>query len=147
MKYIQAAPGRIFAVKFESQEDILVGLKDLIKKEQIKSGIIWLIGALTNTDVVLGPERKEYPPKPVFWSFSDVKEIIATGLFAWENEEPKIHLHAGFGDKHEIKVGCIRNKTEVYLTVEGIIQEFIDTNISRKFDERYNASLLDFEKF
>ncbi len=145
MEYTQAKSGRIFAVKFAAEEDILVELKELIRKEKIQSGIIYLIGALTNTDVVLGPEKKEYPPAPVLWNFSDAKEIIAIGLFAHENDEPKIHLHAGLGNKKETKVGCIRNKTEVYLTVEGIVHEFIDTNITRKLDERYNASLLHFE--
>ncbi len=145
MEYTQANPGRIFAVKFSAEEDILVELKELIRKEKIQSGIIYLIGALTNTDVVLGPQKKEYPPDPVLWNFSDAKEILAIGLFAHEGDEPKIHLHAGLGNKKETKTGCIRNKTEVYLTVEGIIQEFIDTNITRKFDERYNASLLHFE--
>jgi len=145
MEYTQATSGRIFAVKFDAEEDILVELKELMRKEKIQSGIIYLIGALTNTDVVVGPKTKEYPPEPVYWNFSDAKEIVAVGLFAHEDDEPKIHLHAGFGNKKETKVGCIRNKSEVYLTVEGIIHEFIDTNITRKYDERYNASLLHFE--
>ena len=144
MNYTQAALGRVFAVKFEAEEDILVGLKDLIRKENISAGMVYLIGALTNTDVVLGPKEKVYPPEPVWWNFSDAKEILAVGIFAWEDDEPKIHLHAGLGNSAETKLGCIRNKTEVYLTVEGIVQEFIDTNITRKHDPRYNASLLNF---
>lgn len=145
MQYTQANTGRIFAVKFDAEEDIIAGLKDLIKKENIQAGVIHLIGALTNTDVVLGPKKKEYPPNPVWWNFKDAKEILGLGIFAWEGDEPKIHLHAGLGNSKETKLGCIRNKTEVYLTVEGIVQEFIDTNITRKLDERYNASLLNFE--
>ena len=145
MEYTQACLGRIFAVKFNAEEDILVELKNLIKKENIKSGIIYLIGALTNTDIVVGPKKKEYPPEPVFLNFSDAREILAIGIFAHEDNEPKIHLHAGMGNKKETRVGCIRNKTEVYLTIEGVIQEFTDTNITRKLDERYNASLLNFE--
>lgn len=145
MQYTQANIGRVFAVKFEAEEDILVELKNLIKKENIQSGVIHLIGALTNTDMVLGPKKKEYPPSPVWWDFKDAKEILGLGIFAWEGDEPKIHLHAGVGNKKETKLGCIRNKTEVYLTIECIIQEFIDTNITRKLDERYYASLLSFE--
>lgn len=144
MKYTQANVGRIFAVKFEPEEDIITGLKELIKKENIQAGVIHMIGALTNTDVVLGPEKKEYPPNPVWWNFSDAKEILGLGIFAWDEDEPKIHLHAGLGNHKETKLGCIRSKTEVYLTVECIIQEFIDSNITRKLDSRYNASLLNF---
>jgi len=145
MEYTQAKPGRIFAVKFDAEEDILIGLKDLIRKENIKAGIAYMIGALTNTNAALGPEKKEYPPTPVFWNFSDAKEILGIGIFAFEEDEPKIHLHAGFGNKKETKIGCIRGKAEVYLTIECVIQEFIDTNIVRKLDDRYNASLLSFE--
>lgn len=145
MNYIQANIGRVFAIKFDSEEDIIAGLKDLIRKENIQAGVIHLIGALANSEAVVGPKKKEYPPNPIFWNFKDVKEIIGLGIFAWEGDEPKIHLHAGFGNKKETKIGCIRTKTEVYLTVEGIVQEFIDTNITRKLDERYNASLLNFE--
>lgn len=145
MEYTQARPGRIFVVKFEAQEDILHELKELIRKEKMHAGIVYLLGALTNTDVVLGPKKKEYPPQPVFWNFSDAKELLAMGIFAHEDDEPKIHLHAGLGNKKETKLGCIRSKTEVYLTVEGVIYEFIDTNITRKPDERYNASLLHFD--
>jgi len=145
MQYTQANIGRIFAVKFDAKEDIIFGLKDLIKKENVRSGVIQLIGALTNTDVVIGPKKKEYPPNPEWWNFNDAKEIIGLGIFAWEGDEPKIHLHAGFGNKKETKLGCIRTKAEVYLTVEGIVQELIDTNITRKLDERYNASLLSFD--
>ncbi len=145
MEYTQAKQGRIFAVKFEKEEDILFELKELIRKENIKSGIVYLIGALTDTEAVVGPKKKEYPPNPVHWKFSDVREILGIGIFAYENDEPKIHLHAGMGNKKEVKIGCLRGENQVYLTVEGIIHEFIDTNITRKLDERYNASLLHFE--
>ncbi len=145
MQYTQANIGRVFIVKFAAEEDVLDGLKDLIKKENIKAGVIQLIGALGYVDAVVGPEKKEYPPNPVWWNSEDVKEIIALGLFAWEGDEPKIHLHAGFGNNKEVKIGCIRKKTEVYLTIEGVVQEFVDTNVVRKLDERYNASLLSFE--
>lgn len=145
MEYTQANLGRLFALRFDAEEDILVGLKDLIRKERIKAGTVWLIGALTNTDVVLGPKEKVYPPEPALTNFSDAKEIIALGIFAWEENEPKIHLHAGLGSNSGMLTGCIRNKAEVYLTIEGVVQEFIDTNITRKLDSRYNASLLSFE--
>lgn len=145
MQYTQATLGRVFAIKFDAGEDIISGLKDLIRKENIQAGVVQLIGALTNTEAVVGPKKKEYPPDPEWWKFNDVKEIIGLGIFAWEDDEPKIHLHAGAGNKKETKIGCIRKESEVYLTIEGVVQEFIDTNITRKVDKRYNASLLSFE--
>lgn len=146
MKYTLATPGRIFIVKFEPEENILAELKQLIKQENIKSGVVHLIGALANTDVILGPQKKEYPPEPIQYFSEDTKEILALGIFAWENNEPKLHLHAGMGNKKETKLGCLRNNTEVYLTIEGVIQEFTDTNVTRKFDDNFNVSLLNFEE-
>jgi len=145
MQYTQATLGRIFVVRFEAEEDLLDGLKDLIRKEKVKSGIIHLIGALGKVDAVVGPEKNEYPPNPVWWNSTEPKEILGLGIFAWDGDDVKIHLHSGFGNKNETKIGCIRTKTEIYLTIEGVIQEFTDTNVVRKLDERYNASLLSFE--
>ncbi|MFH0702330.1 MAG: DUF296 domain-containing protein [bacterium] len=148
MEYIQANLGRIFIARFDDEENLLEELKNIIKKEQIKAGFIHLIGAIYDTKVVLGPVKKEHPPTPFWWEFDDAREIIGLGIFAWENNEPKIHLHAGIGHSSISKVGCIREKSKVYLTIEAVIQEIIgleNKNITRKNDARYNASLLNFK--
>ncbi|OGI26795.1 MAG: hypothetical protein A2287_01100 [Candidatus Melainabacteria bacterium RIFOXYA12_FULL_32_12] len=145
MKYAQANLGRVFVVLIEDGEDILEQLKNIIKKENIKAGFVHLIGASSNSKVVLGPVKKEYPPNPFWWEFDDAREILGLGIFAWENDEPKIHLHAGIGHNTESKVGCIREKSKVYITIEVIIQEITSSNVVRELDSRYNASLLKFE--
>lgn len=145
MEYTQASLGRVFVARFEDGEDLLTELKELIKKENVKSGVIHLIGALANAKAVLGPEEKAYPPVPFFFEFNDAREVLGLGIFAWEGEEPKIHLHSGIGHKSESKVGCIREKSEIYLVIEAVIQEIVSSNIVRKLDKRYNASLISFE--
>lgn len=145
MDYTQAQLGRVFVARFDDSEDLLEGLKTLIKKEKIKAGFIHLMGAVARSKVVLGPEERAYPPAPAWWSFDDAREVVALAIFAWEEDEPKIHLHSGIGHHSESKVGCIRELCDVYLTVEAVIQEMISDNISRKIDSRYNASLLSFD--
>lgn len=145
MQYTQATLGRTFVLRFDSGDDIITELKTLIKKEKISSGFVHLMGALTNTSVVLGLKEKDYPPNPCWWDFSDAREIVGLAIFAWQDDEPKVHIHAGFGNAEETRLGCIREKSEVYLTIEAVLQEFIDTNIMRKLDERYNAGLLHFD--
>lgn len=145
MEYSKGNIGRVFVVRFDDGEDLLAGLKDLIKKEQIKAGFVQLIGALTSAKAVLGPHKREYPPNPFWWEFDDAREIVGTGMFAFEGDEPKIHLHTGIGHSSESKTGCIREKAEVYITVEAVIQEIVDVNVIRKLDSRYNASLLDIQ--
>ncbi|MCK7516065.1 MAG: DUF296 domain-containing protein [Desulfobacterales bacterium] len=142
MNYAQVKQGRIFIARIDDGEDLLEQLKTIIKTEQIKAGFIHLMGASSNSKAVLGPHEKEYPPKPFWWEFDDAREIIGLGIIAWEKDEPKIHLHAGIGHKTESKVGCIREKSTVYITIEAIIYEIIG-DVTRKLDERYNASLLD----
>lgn len=145
MEYTQGNIGRIFVVRFDDGENLLGGLKNIIKEEKIQTGIIHLIGALSSAKVVLGPHKKEYPPNPFWWEFNDAREIVGTGMFAWEDKEPKIHLHTGIGHSSESKTGCIRDKADIYITVEAVIQEIINVNITRKLDSRYNATLLNIE--
>lgn len=145
MQYSQGNLGRTFVVRFDDGENLLEELKKLIKHENIKAGFVHVIGALSSGKAVLGPHKKEYPPNPFWWEFDDAREIIGTGIFALEGDEPKLHLHSGIGHSSESKVGCIREQAKVYITVEAIIQEIINTDVTRKLDKRYNASLLDFE--
>lgn len=144
MEYSQGNLGRTFIIRFDDGENLLEELKNLIKKEKIKAGTVQLIGALTSAKAVLGPHKKEYPPRPFWWEFDDAREIVGIGVFAWENDEPKLHLHSGIGHSSESKTGCIREKAEVYITVEAVIQEVVDVQVTRKLDKRYNASLLNF---
>lgn len=145
MKYTQGNIGRIFVVRFDDGEDLLEGLKNIIKQENIQAGVVHLLGALSSAKAVLGPHKKEYPPNPFWWEFDDAREIVGMGMFAWEDNELKIHLHTGIGHSSESKTGCIRLKADVYITVEAVIQEIINVNVTRKLDSRYNASLLNIE--
>lgn len=145
MKYVQAQQGRVFIARFDDSEHLLEELKTLIIKENIKMGMVHLLGAIAKSKLVLGPEEKAYPPKPAWWEFDDAREIFATAIIAWEGDKPKIHLHSAVGHYTGSNVGCIRDVCEVYLTIEAVIQEIIAPEVSRKLDTRYNASLLSFE--
>jgi len=144
MKYNEAKIGRVFVALLEDGEDLLVEIKELIRQENLRAGFIHLVGATGGSKMVLGPEKKEYPPKPHFFEFDDAREFLGLGIFAWEGEEPKIHLHAGIGHSSSSEVGCIREKSKVYITTEVVIQEIIDIELVREIDPRYNASLLKF---
>ena len=144
MEYIQGSQGRIFVARLDDGDDIFEELKKIVKKENIKAGFIHFLGASSGSKAVLGPEKRNYPPSPIWWEFDDVRELIGLGIVAWEGNEPKIHIHAGIGHSSEAKVGCVREKAKVYLTVEAVIQEIVAPELGRKFDDKYNASLLSF---
>ena len=142
MEYTEAKRGRIFVARIDDGEDIIAELKNIIIKENIKAALVQLIGASSKSKAVLGPHKKEYPPNPYWWEFDDAREILATGIMAWDEDEPKLNLHSGIGHHNEAKIGCIRTESTVYITIEAVIQEIIAPGLSRKPDERYNASLL-----
>ena len=108
MKYTKGSIKRVFVVKFEHGDDLLAELTALIRKEEIKSGIIHMIGALEKSDIVVGPKKVEVPPSPVWRRFDDGREIIGFGTIFWKDDEPKIHIHAGIAREDKVNVGCVR---------------------------------------
>ena len=61
MKYSSAKIKRVFVVKIENGDDVLESLYSMAKKEKIKSGILYLIGAIEKCDVVTGPKKNGAP--------------------------------------------------------------------------------------
>ena len=108
MKYTKGSIKRVFVVKFEHGDDLLAELTALIRKEEIKSGIIHMIGALEKSDIVVGPKKVEVPLSPVWRRFDDGREIIGFGTIFWKDDEPKIHIHAGIAREDKVNVGCVR---------------------------------------
>lgn len=144
MEYSKATINRVFVIKFEHNDDLLKELKNLIVNENIKAGIIYLIGALEKAEIVVGPEKISIPPVPINISFSDGREILGIGTIFWnENNEPKIHIHAGIGRENIVNLGCVRKNTKVYLTIEAILIE-LKVDVKKKFDEKTGIDLLNF---
>lgn len=143
MQYTKGEINRVFVIKFEHNDDLLTELKNLIVKENIKAGIIFMIGALEKCNIVVGPEKISTPPKPIVKDLSDGKEILGIGTIFWNEGEPKIHIHAGIGRKEEVNVGCIRENAKIYLTVEAILVE-LNTSVKKKFDKNIGIETIDF---
>lgn len=144
MKYSQGKVGRVFVARVEHGDDLLDELKRLAEKEKIEVGVLFVIGALKDASVVVGPEKCALPPTPVWRQFNDCREIVGIGTLFWENEEPVFHLHGALGKGDVTLMGCIRGESEVYLVAEVIILELLDTGAVRKFDETSGLKLLSF---
>ncbi|MBN1157613.1 DNA-binding protein [Candidatus Woesearchaeota archaeon] len=142
MKYAKGKIKRVFVVKFEHGDDLLKELQGLLEKEDIKRGVIHLIGALKNASIVLGPKKPVIPQEIHELSFNDGREVVGLATIFPENGKPKVHLHAGLGKGKKVLVGCIRSGTEVYIVIEAIILE-LDVNASRKMDEKTGFNLLE----
>lgn len=132
MEYQTGRIGRVFAVRFDDNEDFLAGLTELIKKESIRAGWFQVIGGLREAGVVTGPKAPTMPPDPVWAELRGAHEVLATGSIFWSDAEtPKIHLHAALGHHGETVTACVRKGTKTYLILEVMIFELVGITASR----------------
>jgi len=142
MKYQVGEIGRVIVARFEDREDALKNIADIAKKENIRSAVFYLIGGLRQGRVVVGPEKEELPPKPVWKEIKESHEVLGIGTIFWQEDEPKIHFHGAFGKKDMVKVGCLRETSETFLVLEAIIIEIEGVTARREFDQASGLTLL-----
>jgi predicted DNA-binding protein with PD1-like motif len=142
MNYQIGNAGRVIVARFEDKEDILEGIIRIARKENLRSAVFHLIGGIRQGRVVVGPEREELPPQPVWKEIKESHEVLGTGTIFWEENEPKIHFHGAFGKKDMIKVGCLRGNSETFLVLEVIIIEITGIEARREFDPVSGLTLL-----
>jgi predicted DNA-binding protein with PD1-like motif len=143
MKYQIGKTGRVVIARFEDKEDILGNINNVAKKEQIRSAIFFLLGGIRQGKVVVGPEKDELPPTPVWRELHESHEALGIGTIFWDESGPKIHFHGAFGKKDMVKVGCLREIAETFLVLEAVIIEMEGINAQRKFDPASGLTLLE----
>lgn len=142
MKYQTGEVGRVVVARFEDGEDILGSVVEIARKEDIRSAVFHLVGGIRQGRVVVGPEREELPPMPVWKEIGESHELLGTGTIFWQGDEPKIHFHGAFGKKDMIKVGCLRGQSETFLVLEAVIFEVRGIRASRELDPASGVVLL-----
>lgn len=136
MEYATGEVGRVFYVRFDHGDDVLAGLSQLVKKEQVNNGWFQLFGGLLSADVVIGPEEPVMPPKPVWKRVDDGREALGVGSIFFDGDTPLLHLHASLGHQGETLTGCVRKHTEVYLLIEAVVYELKGMDITRPWFEK-----------
>jgi predicted DNA-binding protein with PD1-like motif len=106
MKYQIGKTGRVVIARFEDQEDILGNINTVARKEEIKSAMFFLLGGIRQGKVVVGPEKDELPPTPVWRDLKESHEVLGIGTIFWDETGPRIHFHGAFGKKDIVKVVC-----------------------------------------
>lgn len=144
MKYKQGRLGRVFVAKVDHGDNLLKELKQLADKEKIEAGILYVIGALKEASMVVGPAEFATPPVPVWRSFSDCREIIGIGTLFSSDGEPEIHLHGAVGREDTSLIGCIRGDSQVYLVCEVMILEVTGTGAIKQSDLDSGLKMLAF---
>jgi uncharacterized protein len=158
MQYSEGQLGRVFVVRIDDGEDMLVSLRQFILDKGIQAGSITFLGALMNGRMVTGPEEPVIPPVPHFVMFEGGWEVFGVGTIYPGEGGPHVHYHASVGRSGHALTGCLREKATTYLIIEAVIMEFTGLKARREIDlktqlhlpvlgERGEAvKLTDFEK-
>ncbi len=142
MKYQVGKIGRVVVARFEDKEDVLGNLGSITKKEGINAAAFYLVGGMREGKIVVGPEKDELPPIPVWRELGESHEVVGFGTIFYQNNEPKVHLHAAFGKKDAVKVGCLRENSQTFLVLEAVIIELNGINAVREFDPVSGLNIL-----
>ncbi|MEK6682410.1 MAG: DUF296 domain-containing protein [Nitrospirota bacterium] len=142
MKYQVGNIGRVVVARFEDKEDVIDSLNKIVQKEGIRAAAFYLIGGMRGARIVVGPEKDEIPPTPVWKELGESHEIVGFGTIFYQGDIPKVHFHGAFGKKDMVKMGCMREKAEVFLVLEAVIMELSGIAAVREFDPKSGLTLL-----
>ncbi len=142
MEYQIGKIGRVVIARFEDGDEVLGNVLGIAKTENIRAGIVYLVGGMQKGRIVVGPETEDLPPIPIWREIDESNEILGIGTIFWQDDEPKIHLHGAFGKRDMVKVGCLRENSEAFLVLEAVLMEIEGVNAVREFDPAIGLSLL-----
>jgi len=141
MQYTEGQIGRVFVVRIDDGEDMLISLHQFIKDKSIQAGSIVFLGALMNGRMVTGPEEPVIPPVPHFVMFEGGWEVFGVGTIYPGEGGPHIHYHASVGRSGHALTGCLREKAITYLIIEAVILEFTGLSARRDYDKKLQVHL------
>lgn len=142
MEYQIGETGRVIVARFADGEDLIGSLTELARREYIRAAVIHLVGGIRRGRYVVGPERDEMPPVPLWRELDDCHEIVGVGTLFWQGDNPKIHIHGAFAKEDQVKAGCLREESEVFLVVEAIVTEIRGVSATRELDPASGMTLL-----
>ena len=122
-------------------EDIIDTVKEIVKKHNIKAGLINVIGALKKFTIgYFDLNTKEYK----FKTFEEDVELISSmGNISYKDGEPIIHMHISVGkDDYSIIGGHLSQPSIISVTGEVYIYE-IAQKLNRANDPQFNLSLIE----
>jgi hypothetical protein len=141
MQYTEGQLGRVFVVRIDDGEDMLVSLRQFITDKGIQAGSVVFLGALKEGRMVTGPEEPVIPPVPHFVMFEGGWEVFGVGTIYPGEGGPQIHYHVSVGRAGHALTGCLREKAVTYLIVEAVIYEITGLSARREFDQKTQLNL------
>lgn len=143
MKYQVGQVGRAILAHFEDGDGIIGGLTDIVRRENIRACVFYLLGGITDGRIVVGPAQDDVrPPEPTWREIVESHETLAIGTAFWYGDEPRIHIHGTYGKFDSVMTGCLRDEARVFLVVEAVIIELEGIEAVRDLDPVVNMALL-----
>jgi predicted DNA-binding protein with PD1-like motif len=142
MKYQVGKIGRVVVARFADGDDVLAGLAEIVRQENVRAATVHLVGGMRHGRFVVGPEREEMPPVPVWRELDESHEVVGFGTIFWQGDEPKVHFHGSYGKWDSVKTGCLRADAEVFLVLEAVITEILGIDAVREPDPKSGMVLL-----
>jgi len=144
LKAAEGKVGRVFVIRLEDEDVIPDCLEKFAEEKEVKTGLVTLIGGVTEGNIVTGPRQTtEMPPDPMITPVDEAHETLGVGVLALdEKERPKLHLHGALGRTGSVKVGCFRPGLKTWLVGEVIITEITGVESRRVLDEKSGFTLL-----
>jgi predicted DNA-binding protein with PD1-like motif len=130
-------------VRFDSGDELISSLKEIAKKEKIKTASVVGIGAARKVELGhYNTKEKKYGSK----KFEGMLEIVSLSgniTSSEEDGEPVVHIHAVISDDNYATYGGHLISAEINPTCE-IVLTLLSTTIKRKFDEKTGLRLQKF---
>jgi len=150
----ESRPGRLIAARILPGTDLIPGLLKICRRYQIKSGcIVTLLGSLASARFVW-PISESGSNRGVRYSApyeidGPLEFLGGSGIIGClEDGETAIHLHGILSDRTDgFHAGHILEEgNQVLATIEVVIQELPDVEITRSLDEETSFSLFQFNR-
>lgn len=143
MKYRVGRVGRVVLARFEDGDGIIGGLTDIVRREDIRACVFYLLGGITEGRIVVGPAQDDVrPPEPSWREIVDAHETLAIGTAFWYGNEPRVHIHGTYGKFDIVRTGCLRDEAKTFLVMEAVIIEIKGVKAVRDLDPVVDMALL-----
>jgi predicted DNA-binding protein with PD1-like motif len=118
--------GRILEIKCEPGDDYFTEINRFVKKENIRAGSVFLLGALSESEMISG-FRSTVGYDVTRHQFKEWRELVAYGNISWPDKpppalgegvvwdepQPYVHIHmaisGGPGKNEDVLVGHLSN--------------------------------------
>lgn len=148
MKVAEGRIGRVFVLRLEDGDRLPDCVEVFAAERGVAQGFCALVGGVGSGRIVVGPEtgpdgKAAMPPVPVLAELFGPHEAAAVGtLFPDESGQPKLHMHATFGQGDAVKTGCIRPGIDIWTIGEFVLIELTGLELVRKRDAATGFELL-----